>query len=94
MISSSWLIALSTNGGSTSDDGKANLKKLAAWHASNPWRMLGIMVVVTVILAGLAGQLKVSTHTSDLLPEGDPKVVQYNNILDELITATSLGVVV
>jgi len=70
------------------------LKKLAFWHASYPWRMLGIMVVVTAILASFAGQLKVSTHTSDLLPEGDPKVVQYNKILDEFVTATSLVVVV
>jgi len=70
------------------------LKKLAAWHSSHPWRILGIMIVVTIMLAVLAGQLKVSTHTSDLLPEGDPKVVQYNKILDEFVTATSLVIVV
>ncbi|MFC2165955.1 RND family transporter [Acidobacteriota bacterium] len=70
------------------------LKKLAAWHASHPWRMLGIMIIVTIILAVFAGQLKVSTHTSDLLPDGDPKVVQYNKILDEFVTATSLVIVV
>jgi len=70
------------------------LKKLAYWHASYPWRMLLIVVLVTLILGGLAGQLTMTMRTSDLLPERDPKVVQFNKIIDEFTTATNLVLVV
>lgn len=70
------------------------LKKLANWHASHPWRMLLVVVFLTIILAGFAGQLTITMRTQDLLPEGDPKVEQFNKIIDEFATATSLVVVV
>ena len=70
------------------------LKKLAEWHAVHPWRMLLIVSLITLILAGFAGQLKMTMRTSDLLPEGDPKVLQFNEIIDEFSTATNLIVVV
>jgi predicted RND superfamily exporter protein len=70
------------------------LKKLAGWHAAHPWRMLLIVSALTLVFAGFAGQLKMTTRTSDLLPEGDPKVLQFNEIIDEFVTATNLIVVV
>jgi len=70
------------------------LKKLASWHADHPWRMLLIVLLLTFVLAGFASQLTVTTRTSDLLPERDPKVVQYNRIIDEFATATNLIVYV
>lgn len=70
------------------------LKKLANWHTTHPWRMLVIVLIITVILAGFAGRITVTTRTSDLLPEGDPKVEVFNQILDEFLTATNLVVVV
>ncbi len=70
------------------------LKKLANWHTSHPLRMLLIVILLTIILGGFAGQLTITMQTSDLLPEGDKRVVQFNKILDEFSTATSLVVVV
>ena len=70
------------------------LKKLANWHASHPGRMFLIVILLTIILGGFAGQLTVTMQTSDLLPSGDKRVVQFNKILDEFVTATSLVVVV
>lgn len=70
------------------------LKNLAQWHASHPWRMLLIVIIITVVFGTFAGQLSVSTRTSDLLPERDPKVVQFNKIIEEFATATSLIVLV
>ncbi|UCE42159.1 MAG: MMPL family transporter [Candidatus Aminicenantes bacterium] len=70
------------------------LLKIARWHATHPWRMLLIAIFLTIMFAGFASQLKVSTHTSDLLPSGDAKVEQFNKIIDEFSTATSLVVVV
>jgi predicted RND superfamily exporter protein len=70
------------------------LKKLASWHAFHPWRMALVVLFLTVIFAAFAGQLSVTTRTSDLLPEHDPRVVEFNKIIDEFTTATNLIVVV
>lgn len=70
------------------------LKRLARLHVTHPWRMLFIALAITLGLAVLAGGLRVSTRTADLLPSGDPKVEQFNRIIDEFATATSLVVVV
>ena len=70
------------------------LKKLSGWHAEHPWRMFLIVSILTLFFAGFAGQLEMTMRTSDLLPEGDPKVVQFNEIIDEFATATNLIVVV
>ena len=70
------------------------LLKIARWHATHPWRMLLIVLFLTIIFAAFASQLELSTHTSDLLPSGDAKVEQFNKIIDEFSTATSLVVVV
>jgi predicted RND superfamily exporter protein len=70
------------------------LKNLAHWHASHPWRMALVVLLLTVIFAAFASRLSVTMRTSDLLPERDPKVIQFNKIIDEFTTATSLIVVV
>ena len=70
------------------------LRKLAQWHAVHPRRMMLIVVILTVIFAGFMSQLTITTRTSDLLPERDPKVVQFNRIIDEFATATNLIVYV
>ncbi|MGD9347510.1 MAG: MMPL family transporter, partial [Candidatus Aminicenantes bacterium] len=70
------------------------LKRLAHWHTTYPWRMLLIVVLLTIVFAGFAGKLTVTMQTSDLMPANDPKVVEYNKILDEFVTATNLVVVV
>ncbi len=70
------------------------LSKLAEIHVSHPWKMLLTIIVVTVVMAGLASRLSLTMQTSDLLPEGDDKVVQFNKIVDEFATATNLTVVV
>jgi predicted RND superfamily exporter protein len=70
------------------------LKKLANWHTAHPWRMLILVLLVTIVLAGFAGKITVTTRTSDLMPEDDPKVKVFNQILDEFLTATNLVIVV
>ena len=70
------------------------LLQIARWHATHPWRMLLIVLFLTVMFMAFASQLQISTHTSDLLPSGDAKVEQFNKIIDEFSTATSMVVVV
>ena len=70
------------------------LTQLADLHTSRPWTMLGISILVTLVLAVFAGQLTITMQMKDLLPSGDPKVDQFNEIIDEFATATSVIVVV
>ena len=70
------------------------LKKLASWHANHPRRMLVVVVILTVILGGFASQIGINPRMSELLPKKDPKVVQFNRIIEEFATATNLIVLV
>jgi len=67
---------------------------LARAHARHPWRMLGVTTLLTVLFIAAATQLKVTMRWSDLLPSGDPRTIQFNKIIDEFKTSTSLVVVV
>ena len=70
------------------------LKKLASWHAHHPWRMLAIVFVLTLFFGWFAEHLTVTMRWSDLLPSGDPKTLEFNKVIDEFSSATSLVVVV
>jgi predicted RND superfamily exporter protein len=70
------------------------LIKLAQWHASHPWRMLLVVLLLTVLFASFAIQLSVTMRWSDLLPSDDQRTIQFNKIIDEFVSATSLVVVV
>jgi predicted RND superfamily exporter protein len=69
------------------------LKKLAYLHATHPWRMLALVVIMTIILGGFAGKISITMDTKDLLPEGDPKVDLFNELVDEFSSVTSIIVV-
>ena len=56
--------------------------------------MLLVVLLLTIFFSVFAGQLKVTMRWSDLLPSGDKRTIQYNKIIDEFVSATSLVVVV
>ncbi len=70
------------------------LNKLAHWHSEHPGRVLLISLIITVVMALLAGQLTMTMRTTDLLPENDPKVAQYNKIIDDFTTSVSTVILV
>ncbi|MCK4835420.1 MAG: MMPL family transporter [Candidatus Aminicenantes bacterium] len=70
------------------------LKKMADWHVAFPWRMLIIFIIITFVFGFLAANIKVTMRWSDLLPSKDKRTVQFNKIIDEFVSATSLVVVV
>ncbi|MDZ7724841.1 MAG: MMPL family transporter [candidate division KSB1 bacterium] len=70
------------------------LKKLASAHARHPGRMLVLVVLLTLVFGYLSAQLSVTMRWSDLLPENDPRTVQFNKIVKEFSTSTNLVVVV
>lgn len=70
------------------------LRNLAQWHVRYPGRMLGIVIFLTLFFGFFASQLKQTMRWSDLLPEKDSRTVQFNQIIDEFVTATNIIVVV
>ncbi|HDQ00583.1 MAG TPA: multidrug RND transporter [bacterium] len=70
------------------------LKKLAALHTNHPWRMLLIVFVLTIIFIGLSERLSVTMRWSDLLPSDDRRTIQFNQIIEKFVSATSIIVVV
>jgi predicted RND superfamily exporter protein len=70
------------------------LKGLAQFHARKPWFMLITVLVITIILGGLSSQLSLTMRWSDLLPSGDKRTVQFNKIIEEFKSSTSIIVLV
>ena len=70
------------------------LLKLAGWHADHPGRMLIIVILLTAIFGIFASHLTVTMRWSDILPSGDRRTIEFNRIVDEFSSATSIVVVV
>ena len=69
------------------------LKKLAALQATHPWRVMAVVIFLTIIFIGFAEHLEITMRWSDLLPSGDKRTEQFNKVIDEFTSATSLVVV-
>jgi len=69
------------------------LIKLAALHAKHPWGMFFAVLCLTIVFGFFASRLSITMQMKDLLPAGDPKVDNFNEIIDEFSTATSLIIV-
>jgi len=67
---------------------------LAKLHVQHPWKMLLLVLVITIILGAFATQLEQSMRWTDLLPSKSEKTIQYNKVINEFITATNIIVVV
>ncbi len=70
------------------------LLHLARAHTNHPWRLLLIVLFLTVIFSIATLKLSVTLRWSDLLPQDDPRTIQFNKIVEEFKTSTSLTIVV
>ena len=70
------------------------LKKLAHLHSEHPWHMLFIAIALTIIFTILASQLKQTMRLSALLPSKDKRTIEYNKIIKEFSSASSIVLVV
>lgn len=70
------------------------LSKLAKLHANHPWRMLFIVVAITVFCIILASGIQITPKWSDMLPKGDKRTIEFDRILDEFVSASSIVIVV
>ena len=70
------------------------LKALAKLHAQHPWKMVIVVLIITIIMSAFAAQLEQSMRWTDLLPTKSEKTIQYNKVIKEFVTATNIIVVV
>jgi len=70
------------------------LKALAKLHAQYPWKMVIVVLIITIIMGVFASQLEQSMRWTDLLPTKSEKTIQYNKVINEFVTATNIIVVV
>jgi len=70
------------------------LKALAKLHALHPWKMVTLVVIITIVLGAFATQLEQSMRWTDLLPTKSEKTIQYNKVINEFVTATNIIIVV
>ncbi|MCK4639843.1 MAG: MMPL family transporter [Candidatus Marinimicrobia bacterium] len=70
------------------------LSKLAKLHANHPWRMLIVVTAITIICTILTSQIQISPKWSDMLPKGDKRTAEFDRILDEFVSASSIVIVV
>ena len=50
-------------------------------------------MIVTIVCAGMAGQLGISTEFVDMMPQDDPSVVEFNTIMEEYNAISTLYMV-
>lgn len=79
------------------NSGKLRERMLSRWGEiaarRSGWVLIGALIL-TIITILLASNLKMSTRWSDLLPLDDPKVQEFNKILEEYSTASNSLIVV
>ncbi len=72
---------------------KKFLDKLAHHISSRPWWSALTLVMLTIIFGAMAAQLKMKTDFTDLMPQDDPMVSEYDRIISEFDGAMSMLVV-
>ncbi|MBA7649055.1 MAG: MMPL family transporter [Calditrichaeota bacterium] len=70
------------------------LIKLADLAVNRTRWMIILAVVVTIILGIMAEQIEMSPKWSDMLPKGDKRTIEFDRILEEFVSASSVVVVV
>ncbi|UCG41794.1 MAG: MMPL family transporter [candidate division WOR-3 bacterium] len=70
------------------------LRRWGRFAARHPWWIIGVLLALTVVCAGLASNLKLNMRYADMLPSDDPKAQEFDRILTEFKTASSTIIVV
>ncbi|MEE9574301.1 MAG: MMPL family transporter [Candidatus Neomarinimicrobiota bacterium] len=69
------------------------LNNLATFIANRPWWTALILLIITIIMGGMAVQLELTTSFTNLLPEDNPMVDEFNMIIDEYNGSSSMLIV-
>lgn len=68
--------------------------KLADLAVRRPWTMLGVALVATLIAAAFASRLELKMQFKNMMPQSHPTVKEYDRIVNQYSSASSLIVVV
>jgi len=69
-------------------------EKLGNWSYHYTWRVIFIIIIVTIVSIIISSKLEITTSWSDLLPDEHPKVKEYDRILKQYDSASNIIVVV
>ncbi|NOZ74661.1 MAG: MMPL family transporter, partial [FCB group bacterium] len=69
------------------------LLKIADFTSKSPWWMLLILTGITVLFALMAENLTLSPNFTNLMPQDDPMVQEFDRIMDEYAGSASMMVV-
>ena len=69
------------------------LKKLADWTVNRTGRLSLILLLVTLLFGWMASQLKLTTSFTNLMPADDPRVQEYDRIIENFQGSSVLLVV-
>jgi hopanoid biosynthesis associated RND transporter like protein HpnN len=69
---------------------KKILLKIADLAAGKPGLLFIIVILITIIAAGISSRLKLTMHFKNLMPQNEPIVQEFNQIIDEYSTASMI----
>ena len=69
-------------------------KTLAKWAVERTRLMLWLIAIITLVLGGLSSRMGMTPKWSDMLPEDDQRTIEFDRILTEFQSASSIVVVV
>jgi len=67
---------------------------LAKLHSENPWRMVTLVTIISLICLFLASNLDQTMRWSDLLPSNNRKTLEFDKVIREFVSSSSIIVVV
>ena len=70
------------------------LTNLAVFIARKPWWTALILLLITVVLGGMSAQLELTTSITNLLPQDNPMVDEFNMVMEEYNGSSSMLIVV
>ncbi len=70
------------------------LRKWARFAATHPWQVIFVLLVITVLAAISASTIKMSMRWSDLLPMHDPAAQEFDRVLKEYKSVSTIHIVV
>ena len=69
----------------------SNWARIAATH---PWRVITVVLIITVLAALSASRIRMDMRWSDMLPANDPKAREFDEIITEYKSASTFLIVV
>ncbi len=70
------------------------MRKWARFAATHPWLVIVCVLVITILAALSASRIRMDMRWSDLLPMGDPVAQEFDRILKEYRSASTIHIVV